>query len=152
MKLSYIAEQIVQAIPGLTLNELYASLDFRGRKNAQLAIPDWHTNEFREPDIQRHEFLSGEENIEGDVLTYRQDNQDRMMLLSDFSTLEEAVQEVLGGAGIFNAFVDFVLVFHHFKLRPYQVTYRDHSGARIIWGATYKPEDRPFLDRQIRWL
>ena len=152
MKLSFIAQQIVRAIPGLTLNELYASLDFRGPKNAHLAIPDWHTDEFREPDMRRPEFLTDHENIEKDVLTYFQNNQDCTMLLSDFANLEEAAQEVLGGAGVFNAFVDFVLVFQRFKVRPYQVTYRDHSGARVIWGAAYKPEDRPVPNRQIQWL
>ena len=62
MKLARLAEEIVKAAPEhpLSIQELYASLDFRGPRNTHLAIPDWHSQEFRTPDMERHEFLTGD--------------------------------------------------------------------------------------------
>jgi len=42
MKLAIVAQQIVDALPDgmLTVQELYASLDFRGPSNRHLTIPD----------------------------------------------------------------------------------------------------------------
>ncbi len=155
MKLARLAEEIVKAAPNnaLSLQELYASLDFRGLHNARLAIPDWHTSEFRAPDMERHEFLTGEEDIGGDVLVFNYSAHDRAMILYECDTLEEAAGLVVGDAGVFNAFTDFVLVFEHFRLRPYRVSYRAKGGERVFFCRDrWNHDDRPFPDRQIEWL
>src|SRR6266568_4497887 len=116
MKLARLAEEIVKAAREdmLSIQQLYASLDFQGPLNAHLAIPDWHTDEFRSPDMERHEFLTGEEEIAGDVLVFRYCRHDSEMILYEFATLLEAAELVIGGAGVFNGFIDFILVFEHF--------------------------------------
>jgi hypothetical protein len=155
MKLARLAEEIVKAAPGYHpgIQELYASLDFRGPHNAHLAIPDWHTAEFRAPDMERHEFLTGEEEIDGDVLVFHHCSHDGTMILQECDTLSEAAAWVTGDAGVFNGFTDFVLVFEHFQLRPYRVSYRAKSGARVLFAReTWNIDDRPFPDRQIEWL
>jgi hypothetical protein len=155
MKLAHLAEKIAKAVPEqmLSIQELYASLDFRGPRNACLAIPDWHTQEFRSPDLERHEFLTGEEEIGGDILVFRYCRHDGEMVLHECSTLAEAAEFVLGGAGVFNGFIDFVLVFEHFQLRPYRVSYRAKNGARVVFARErWNDDDRPFPDRQIEWL
>ena len=154
MKLASLVEQIVKAAPEqmLSVHQLYASLDFRGPRNAHLAIPDWHTDEFRSPDMERHEFLTGEEEIAGDILVFHYCRHNGMMLLHECGTLAEAAGLVLDGAGIFNVFTDLELVFEHGRLRPYRVTYRDHTGARVLWDGTHEKDERPFPDRQIEWL
>jgi len=153
VKLSRIVEQIVNAVPdqALSVHELYASLDFRGPRNAHLAISDWHTPEFRTPDMARHEFLTGEEEISGEVLVFCYNSHDCAMTLHDCATLNEASEMVVDDAGVFNVFTDLLLVFDHFTLRPYRVTYRDHKGARVVWDGSHKKDDRPFPDRRIEW-
>ena len=153
MKLVAIAEQIIKAAPEqmLSVQELYASLDFRGPRNAHLAIPEWHTEEFRTSEMQRHEFLSGNEEITGDFLVFRY-NLDGEMVLLEFATLGDAGQFVVGGAGVFNGFTRLALVFDHFRLCHYRVSFLDHTGARIIFDGTHEKDDRPFPGRQIEWL
>lgn len=155
MKLAQLADQIVNGAPEhrLSIQELYASLDFRGPLNAHLAIPDWHTAEFRSPAMERHEFLTGREEIAGDVLVFRYSSHGGAMILRECASLVEAAETVLGGGGVFNNFTDFVLVFEHFRLRPYRVTYRAKSGARVMFAReTWNKDDMPFPDRQIEWL
>jgi len=153
MKLAGLVGQILKVAPEqmLSANELYASLDFQGPRNAHLAIPDWHTDEFRGPDMERHEFLTGAEEIAGEVLVFRYVRHHRTMVFHECATLEGAAELVMGETGVFNAFTNLVLVFEHFCLRPFRVTYRDHAGARVFWNGTHKKEDRPFPDRQIEW-
>jgi hypothetical protein len=149
-------EQIVMATPEQMLNaqELYASLDFRGPRNAHLAIPDWHTQEFRSPDMERHEFLTGQEGIAGEFLVFDYCRRDGKMLLQECGSLAEAASLVLGGAGVFNVFTDLVLVFEHFRLRPYRTSYRDEFGTRVVFDGRHTKDDVPlrFPDRQIEWL
>ena len=156
MKLLHLVEQIVKAAPDQTLSaqELYASLDFRGPRNSHLSIPDWHTREFRSLDMERHEFLTGQEEIAGDILVFHYCRHDGRMLLHECSTLAEAASLVLGGAGVFNVFTDLVLVFEHFRLRSYRTSYRDESGARAVFDGRHTKDDVPlhFPDRQIEWL
>jgi hypothetical protein len=73
-------------------------LDFQGPRNAHLAIPDWHTDEFRTPDMERHEFLTGNEEIVGDVLVFRYNSHDSEMILYELATLADAAELVLGVA------------------------------------------------------
>ena len=154
MKLAGLVEQIVNAAPEqmLSAQELYASLDFTGPRNARLAIPDWHTDEFRSPDMKRHEFLTGEEEIAGDILVFHYCRHDGAMLLHECGSLARAADLVLGGAGVFNVFTDLVLVFERGRLRPYRVSYRGHAGARVVFDGTHIKDDRPFPERQIEWL
>jgi hypothetical protein len=154
MKLARLAEAIVKAAPAqmLSVQELYASLDFQGPRNTQYSIPSWHTPEFRTPDMERHEFLTGEEEIFGDLLVFHYSSHDRSMILHECSTLSEATDFVVGGAGVFNVFTDLVLVFEGSKLRPYLVTYRDSTGAQVAWDGTHKKDDRPFPNRTVQWL
>ena len=154
MKLARLAEEIVKAAPEqmLSVQELYASLDFRGPRNAHLAIPERHTVEFCTPDMRRHEFLTGEEEVDGDVLVFRYDGHDREMFLFEFATLADAEKMVIGGTGAFNGWIDLILVFEHFRLRPYLVSYRAKSGARVPFARdTWNHDDRPFPNRQIEW-
>jgi hypothetical protein len=76
------------------------------------------------------------------------------MVLEDVATLAEAGAIVLGGAGIFNAWTDVILVFEGGRLRPYRVSYSNPVGARVVLDRkTWKPfNDKPFLKRQIEWL
>jgi hypothetical protein len=128
-------------------------LDFQGPRNAHLAIPDWHTDEFRTPDMERHEFLTGNEEIVGDVLVFRYNSHDSEMILYELATLADAAELVLGVAGVFNGFTDFVLVFEHFRLQPYRVSYQAKSGARVVFAEDKSnDDDSPFPDRQIEWL
>jgi hypothetical protein len=156
MKLSHLADQIVKAAPEqmLGVQELYASLDFHGPRNAHLAIPDWHTQEFRSPEMERHEFLTGQEDIAGDVLVFHYCRHDGRMLLHECGSLAEAASLVLGGAGVFNVFIDLVLVFEHFRLRPYRASYRDQAGARVVFDGRHTKDDVPlqFPERHIEWL
>jgi hypothetical protein len=155
MKLSHLVEQIVKAAPEQMLSapELYSSLDFRGPHNAHLAIPDWHTQEFRSPDMERHEFLTGQEEIAGDILVFYYCSHDCGMLLVECHTLEEAARLVLDDAGVFNVFTDLVLVFEHFRLRPYRTSYRDQSGERVVFdGRHTKDVPLHFPEGRIEWL
>jgi hypothetical protein len=154
MKLQELAKQIVNQVPeyGLTVQEIYASLDFRGCRNQRLAIPAWHVDDFRDPEKQRHEFLSGEEEVEGEFLVFHYCRHDGTMFLTECDSLAEAAQLVLGGAGVFNVFTDLELVFDHFRLRPYRVSYRSGSGARVIFARDQLANERVFADRQIEWL
>lgn len=154
MKLSYLAKRIEKAAPKgmLSVNEFYASLDFRGLRNAHLAIPDWHTEEFRLPDMARADFLTGEEEIAGDVLVLCYRRNAGEMILHECTTLADAARLVMGGAGVFNGFTDLVLVFDEFELRSYRVSYRDHTGARAPWAGRHIEDDWPYPDRQLEWL
>ena len=154
MKLRNVVEQIIAQVPesGLTAQEIYASLDFKGPRNQHLAIPEWHVGDFRDPEMQRHEFLTGEEEVFGDFLVFHFCRQDGTMHLTDCSSLSEAAQVVLGGAGVFNVFTDLELVFDHFRLRPYRVSYRAPTGARVIFAKEQLADERIFADRQIEWL
>lgn len=156
MKLARLAEEIVKAAPEhmLSIQELYASLDFQGPRNAHLTIPDWHTQDFRSLDMERHEFLTGEEEIDGDILVFHFCRHDNRMLLHECSTLAAAANLVLGGAGIFNVFTDLVLVFEHSRLRPYRASYRDDDGARVVFDGRHAKDGipLPFPDRKIEWL
>jgi hypothetical protein len=154
MKLRDLAEQIVTQVPenGLTVQEIYASLDFHGPRNEHLAIPEWHVDDFREPEMQRHEFLTGEEEVLGDFLVFSYCRHDGTMYLTECNSLSEAAQLVLGGAGVFNVFTDLELVFDHLRLRPYQVSYRGQTGARVIFAKEQLADERVFADRQIEWL
>jgi hypothetical protein len=136
----------------LTVQEIYASLDFHGPKNQHLAIPEWHVDDFRNPEMQRHEFLTGEEELLGDFLVFHYCRHDGTMYLTECSSLSEAAQLVLGGAGVLNAFTDLELVFGRFRLRPYRVTYRGRTGARVIFAKEQLADERIFADRKIEWL
>ena len=152
MKLSHLVDEIVKAAPEqmLSVQQLYASLDFQGPRNAHLAIPDWHTQEFRSPDMDRHEFLTGQEEIAGDILVFDYCSHNGRMRLRECDSLAEAASLILGGAGVFNVFTDLVLVFEHFRLRPYRTSYRDQAGARVVFDGRHTKDDFP--DRQIEWL
>jgi hypothetical protein len=155
MKLAIVAQQIVDALPDgmLTVQELYASLDFRGPSNSHLAIPDWHTGEFSTAvEMRRHKFLTGDEELNGNFLVFHYCRHDGDMLLEEVATLEEAAKLVLGGAGVFNVFTDVELVFEGFKLRPYRVTYSDQKGERVIFDREHLTDERHFLNRRIEWL
>jgi hypothetical protein len=154
MKLAHLAEQIVKAAPSemLTDQMIYASLDFPGPQNGHLTIPEWHSNEHRTWDMQRFEFLTGAEEIAGDILIFYYCSHDGRMLLRECAALAETEELVLGGAGVFNVYTDLVLVFEHFCLRPYQVSYRDYSGARVIFDRSHIKTLKRYPDRQIAWL
>lgn len=157
MKLSDLAAQIVKAAPEGMLTEqmLYASLDFRGNRNAHLAIPEWHDDpDFTNWEMRRHEFLTGREEVRGDVLVFDYGSHDGRMVLQDVATLAEAGAIVLGGAGILNAWTDLVLVFERGRLRPYRVSYRNASDARVVLDrSNWDPiKDEPFPDRRVEWL
>jgi hypothetical protein len=154
MKLAYLANQIVKAAPPemLTDQMIYASLDFVGSRNAHLAIPAWHTKEHRTREMQRFEFLTGNEKVEGHVLVFDYCGHDGRMLLWDCDSLAGAESLVLGGGGVFNAFTDLMLVFEHSCLRPYQVSYRDDSGSRMVFYRSHLEGEKWFYDRKIEWL
>jgi hypothetical protein len=93
MKLAIVAQQIVDALPDgmLTVQELYASLDFRGPSNRHLTIPDWHTGEFSlAAETRRHEFLTDNEELNGNILVFDYCSHAGLMLLQEVATLEEA--------------------------------------------------------------
>ena len=156
MKLAHLAQQIVRVAPPdmLTDQMLYASLDFDGSHNRHLAIPDWHSREHRTWEMQRFEFLTGEEEIGGDILVFDYCSHDGRMLLRECASLNAAAKLVLGGAGVFNVFTDIVLVFDHFRFRPYRASYCDETGTRLIFDGRHTKDDKPLLfrDRQIEWL
>ncbi len=97
MKLRELADQILTQVPesGLTIQEIYASLDFRGPRNTRLAIPEWHVDDFRDSQMQRHEFLTGEEEVLGDFLVFHYCRHDGTMYLTECGSLSEAAQLVL---------------------------------------------------------
>jgi len=154
MKLRELADQIVRQVPesGLTIQEIFASLNFRGPINKRLAIPEWHVDDFRDSEMQRHEFLNGEEEVLGDFLVFHYCRQDGTMYLTECGSLSDAAELVLGHAGVFNVFTDLELVFDHFRLRPYRVSYRGETGARVIFAKDQMANERVFADRQIEWL
>jgi hypothetical protein len=137
---------------GLTIQEIYASLDFRGPANTRLAIPEWHVDDFRDSEMQRHQFLTGEEEVLGDFLVFHYCRHDGTMYFTECNSLSEAAQLVLGGAGVFNVFTDLELVFDHFRLRPYRVSYRGGTGARVVFAKDQLANEKVFADRQIEWL
>ena len=164
MKLAHLAEQIVKAAPSemLTEQSIYASLDFVGPCNGHLAIPDWHSREHRRWDRQRFECLTGEEEINGDILVFDYVGHKGWMSLRECATLADAEKLILGSAGVFNIFTDLMLVFRNFGrhyrkfyLRPYQLTYRDDSGARVVFDRSREDSQlllKRYRDRQIEWL
>jgi hypothetical protein len=154
MKLAHLAEQIVKAAPSemLTDQMIFASLDFRGPQNGHLAIPEWHSNEHRTWEMQRFEFLTGAEEIAGDILVFDYCDHDGKMWLRECKTLVEAGKRVLGRAGVFNVYTDLVLVFKHFRLRPYQVSYQDYSGTRVVFDRSHIKALKRYPNRQIAWL
>jgi len=157
MKLALLADQIVAAAPEgmLTSQMIYASLNFFGPQNGHLAIPEWHSREHRSLDMQRFEFLTGEEEIRGDVLVFRYCRWDDEVRLTEYATIADAAEAVRGAAGIFNGWIDVVFVFEHFRLRPYRATYRNKAGVQVVldrkrWNPV---KDRPPIEeRQIEWL
>jgi hypothetical protein len=155
MRLALIVEEIVNATPEHALTEqmLYASLDFLGPKNSRLAIPTWHTHKFRNLDMERHEFLTGDEEIAGDVLIFSYCSHDGAMVLREYSTLSDAEGYVLGGSGVFNVYTDCVLVFEHFRIKPYRVSYKTKSGARSFFvRERWDKANRPFPERRLEWI
>jgi len=74
------------------------------------------------------------------------------MYLTECGSLSDAAELVLGHAGVFNVFTDLELVFDHFRLRPYRVSYRGETGARVIFAKDQMANERVFADRQIEWL
>jgi hypothetical protein len=157
MLLSDLANQVVRAAPSGMLTEqmLYASLDFRGTQNEHLAIPPWHDDpDFKVPGMARHEFLTGQEELRGEVLIFHYCAHDGKMILQDVANLADAEAVVLGGAGVFNAYTDLLIIFEKGCIRPYRVSYRNKDGVRVgLNRSSWKPiEEKPFLDRQIEWL
>src|SRR5436189_6327892 len=154
MKLAQLVKQIVSAVPEgfVTEGMLYASLDFEGPKNRDLAIPYWHDDpEFVDREMLRHELLTGEEEIQGDHLLFWFSAHDGVMRLIEVDSFAEA--EAWVHEMIYSVWIDVVLVLEYLRLRPYRVTYRTRSGERVVfdrWGMDLADRDWP--DRRIEWL
>jgi len=81
----------------------------------------------------RQEPLSPETLVFGDWLLFTDLNHDDYSWLSEHGSREELQDEILGGAGVFNAFTECQVAFEYGKVLPYTITYCDKTGDRRIF-------------------
>ena len=156
-----IVDQVVAATAadpdgGLHAAELYRLLEVNRvqSRNSHLARPP-NRDATVFVSSPRSTPLTGNEPVNGDLLTLEYSPHDELAFLIDHEDLSDMEESILSDGGIVNMYTAQIFAFIDFRLTQYRMTYCDRSGARVVFDKQNEEmySDREtFPDRQIEWL